>query len=305
MSGARHSVPVLAALLAACAIACGSSATDDDADIDAKGEDALIGGATASAADFPATVYLKRGCTAAKVAPKLLLTAAHCVVDGFTNEPKYGPETSLEVAREPAKGFVSRGVAKVHVHPVWMQVCASSYCSSSNVTAVLDAADVAVIELADELAGIAIAPVDTTPLAPRDSVTVLGFGCTEGVLVRDGRTPTDVALKFADTKIVPGSQGVFAGSSIDPSKLAQVTGIYAMTPGPSRTKGAAGLCPGDSGGPLYRRKNDALVVVGVNANYTLRADDVAGLPVTNMHTRLDDESRHGIAAWLRSVGAAR
>ncbi|MBS2018072.1 MAG: trypsin-like serine protease [Deltaproteobacteria bacterium] len=295
-----------AALVFAClAAACGSAGSDDAALDDASGEDALIGGAPATLAQFPATLYLKKGCTAAKVAEKKLLTAAHCVIDGSTLDAKYGPGKPVELTREPAKGFTTHAVAKLHVHPAWVPACESAYCASSSVTATLDAADVAVIELAEDLQGVPSAPIDTAPLATREKVTVLGFGCTEGVLAQDARP--EVTLKFAETTILAASRAVHEGSPVEPTQLGQVSGIYAMTPGPARVKGAGGLCPGDSGGPLYKKRGDALVVVGVNANYTLRPGekDLAGIPVTNWHTRLDDRSRLGVATWLASIGAAR
>lgn len=291
-------------LLACLAAACGSAPEESDVE-EASGEDALIGGAPATVAQFPATVYLKQGCTAAKVAEKRLLTAAHCVVDGSTLDMKYGPDKPALLTREPSKGFTSHEVAKVHVHPAWMPACESAYCASSSVTMMLDAADVAVIELADDLAGVPIAPIDEAPLATRDKVTVLGFGCTEGVTADDKRTT--ITLKYAETTIIAPSRAVHEGSPVDATKVGQVAGIYAMTPGPARVKNAGGLCPGDSGGPLYKKRGDTLYVVGVNANYTLRPGekDLAGIPVTNWHTRLDAQSRLRIGAWLESVGAIR
>lgn len=293
------------AVATGCAAPAAGEGDEGEAAPAESGEDALIGGAPATVAQFPSTVYLKRGCTAAKVAPKRLLTAAHCVLDPSTLDLVYGPGKPADVSREPAKGFTEHAVAKVHVNPAWMKACAEAYCASSAVTARLDAADVAVIELAEELAGVPTAPIDPTPLAPKDRVTVLGFGCIEGVLVEDKRETA--SLKFAETTITSASRAVHDGSPVDAASLPQASAIYAMTPGPARAKAESGLCPGDSGGPLYRKREGALFVVGVNANYTLRPgeEDLQGIPVTNWHTRLDDRSRHGVAAWLRSVGALR
>lgn len=295
-------VTVAAALFAV--VGCTAPADAEDVAPAEAGEGALIGGAPATLEQFPSTIYLKRGCTAAKVASRHLLTAAHCVLDSSTLDLRYGPGKPLELSREPAKGFAVVAVAKVHVNPAWMQACNEAYCASSQVTARLDAADVAVLELEADLAGIASTPVDTTPLAPGDRVTVIGFGCTDGALLEDKRET--VTLKFAETKIIASSGALHEGSPLDAATLPQASGIYAMTPGPARVKSAGGLCPGDSGGPLYRQLDGRMYVVGVNANYTLRADaepDLAGIPVTNWHTRLDDKSRHGVAAWLGSVGA--
>ena len=169
-------------------------------------------------------------------------------------------------------------------------------------TARLDAADVAVIELATDLADVPVATVASAPLAAGERVTVLGFGCTAGVLVADTREA--LTLKYAETKLVPAERAVHDGSPVLATELAQVAGIYSLTAGPGAARSKAGLCPGDSGGPLYAKRDGVLVVVGVNSNYTLgpEAKDSVGLPVTNWHTRLDDASRHGISAWLKTVG---
>ena len=105
---------------------------------------------------------------------------------------------------------------------------------------------------------------------------------------------------------MPAELAVHDGSAVLASDVAQVAGIYSLTAGPGAARAKAGLCPGDSGGPLYAKRAGVLVVVGVNSNYTLgpEAKDDVGLPITNWHTRLDEASRHGVAAWLRSVGVA-
>ncbi|MBX3191116.1 MAG: trypsin-like serine protease [Labilithrix sp.] len=296
-------------VFAAFAAGCAAPAAEEIEEEATAGEDALIGGKPATVADFPATLYLKDGCTAAKVAPKRVLTAAHCVVDPATVSIVYPAGAKLALARD-GKSFVEHEVAAVHVHPSWMRACEETYCASSSATALMDAADVAVIELTRDLDGVPEAAIDPAPLAPGDAVVVLGFGCTEGVLAPDahGRSSVPRSLAYADTRVVDARRAIHEGSPVGADALPRVTGSYAMTPGPAFGKGgSAGLCPGDSGGPLYRRAGGELLVAGINANYTLRpeAEDTVGLPVTNWHTRLDAKSRHGIASWLASVGVGR
>jgi secreted trypsin-like serine protease len=299
----RSSLALLAcvALATLGSAACAAEADSSEADAE-QSDDALIGGRAASATQFPATVYLKGECTATKVAPKRLLTAAHCVLDPATVAIRYPVGTRISVAHDPSKGYAEVEVAAVHVHPAWLKACEDAYCAASAVTARLDAADVAVIDLASDLADVPVASIDTTPLAAGDRVTVLGFGCTVGVLVPDARTA--VSLKYAETRVVPADRAVHAGSAVLSSDVPQVAGIYTLTSGPGAAKARAGLCPGDSGGPLYKKRDGKLVVVGVSSNYTLgpEANDQVGLPITNWHTKLDETSRHGVASWLRGLG---
>ena len=301
--GDAHALRLLlaGAMLALGGAACASpsDATEPDSE---QGDDALVGGQAATLGQFPATVYLKSGCTATKVAPKRLLTAAHCVLDPATVSIRFPKGSKISVTRDPAKGYVDVEIADALVHPTWLKACEDAYCAASSVTARLDAADVAVLELATDLDDVPVAPVAAAPLAAGERVTVLGYGCTVGVLVPDDRAA--ISLKYAETTLVPADRAVHDGSAVLASDVAQVAGIYSLTAGPGAAKANAGLCPGDSGGPLYAKRDGALVVVGVNSNYTLgpEANDEVGLPITNWHTRLDDASRHSVAAWLRSVG---
>jgi hypothetical protein len=47
-------------------------------------------------------------------------------------------------------------------------------------------------------------------------------------------------------------------------------------------------------------------VVGVNSNYTFSPNtpEHPRFPVTNMHTRLDEQSRFAIGRWLVGLGVA-
>jgi hypothetical protein len=289
------------------ALALFGAACADRSDVSSDDSD-LIGGRATALAELPSTIHLADGCTAAKVAPKLLLTAAHCVLNLSTLEPKYGPVRSgspraVKLSRDPAGGYAEHEVAAVHVHPKWMSACARTLCSISAVTAKLDAPDVALLELGVDLAEVPIAPVESRPLAAGDEVVVVGFGCTDGVHVAGGGVRS---LASATATVVAASAAVHDGSPVSASDEPIYAGNYAFTAGPGAGSAHAGLCPGDSGGPLYRRRGNELVVAGVNANYTLRSDeeDAVGLPVTNWHTRLDDGSRNNVYAWIESVRVA-
>lgn len=280
-------------------------------------QEALVDGAPANliggqlGTPFPATVYLTDGCTAAKVAPRMLLTAAHCVLDTATLQPKYASARPIALSPDPASGSRAYVVANIHVHPVFLERCARTLCSISAIVAKLDAPDVAVVELAEPLEGVPVARIDDHPLAPGDPVVIEGFGCTRGVYVPDDRKVA--TLTASKATVASPETAIHEGSYVRASDLPIFSGNYTITAGPGAAGANAGLCPGDSGGPLYApreltprdsvARTSELVIVGVNANYTFvgEAIDANGLPMTNWHTRLDRESRNGVAVWLRSV----
>ena len=285
----------LAIAAALALVACGAPAEEDDS---VAGDSAVIGG---KAARVASVVYLEDGCTATKVGDGLLLTAAHCVLDAATVEVFHQPGTTIGVRREPGKPVESLRVAAVTVHPAWLDACGRAYCGASETVSKLDAPDVAVIRV-EGLDDVPAMRVPSSSLAPGDRVQIAGFGCTEGVKIPDARA--NVTLAAADARIVPPDHALHDGSYIGKADLEVVAGNVVMTDGPGASRSRAGLCPGDSGGPLLAKRGSETVVVGVNANYTFRpeAKDDKGLPVTNWHTRLDDRSRHAVAAWLRSTG---
>jgi secreted trypsin-like serine protease len=309
-----RALALLAALATASTTGCASRPTDD------ANDDALIGGTDTRADALPSIVTVARvpktglpaaaialpgACTAARIGPRELLLAAHCVLDPATVSSIWKPGDAIAMLHDPSKGWREEHVASVEVHPTWKAACEESYCAASIVTARLDAPDVAVIVLERDLdgAGIAIAAVDEAPLEDGDEVILTGYGCTAGVHLADDRDR--IALASKPSRIEPLAVVVHAGSPVTATSAPTAAGNYNFTLGPGATHASAGLCPGDSGGPLDRKKGDALVVVGVNANYTLYddANDPAGLPVTNWHTRLDTASRHDVAGWLRELHA--
>ncbi len=301
---------LLLALLATVA-ACASESSDESGEGSVDDGDradeaaALVNGEVASPAQFPATVFLvKQKCTAAKVAPRVLLTAAHCLFDAFAKAPSLVKGGGVHYTRDTKADAVGKTavVTDVILHPAWQAACEKAACVSNEIMAKIDAPDVAIVKLEKDLDDIRTAVIEEKPLARGDRVIVLGYGCEAGVM--GGRPKLDDRrLKFSETSIIPATRTVHAGSPITQPDVAMVAGSYAITGGPGLVGARAGLCPGDSGGPVYRWRGSQLVVVGVNSNYTFKPDDVVGLPVANFHTRLDGQSRHGVAKWLRANGA--
>lgn len=309
-------VAALALLFAGCAFE-----TDEDGEETDESLDSLVGGERATSNMFPSTLLLETGCTAAKIGPRHILTAAHCVHDTKKNAlmPSFRAGSALMVTAKKdvswnksmaANGFKRVVIEKTHMHPTWKQdapmVDHGVVIRAPNVPA-----DVAVIVLtpasAKNIASIRAAKVDVTPLADGDAVTLQGYGCRKGLDVADN-SARDV-LKFAREKTQPATTLLHPGSyfaSAEEPGFVNTAGSYAVTPGRKGMAKAASLCPGDSGGPLYRMNGRADRIVGVNAYYSFapEAEDPRKVSVTNWHTRLDVNARNGVATWLTNLGVA-
>ncbi|MEZ4258437.1 MAG: trypsin-like serine protease [Polyangiaceae bacterium] len=299
------------ALAAALAAACSSQApvtADDD----------LVGGTEARDGDFPSTMVVRSNCTVAKVGPRHVLTAAHCVFDESRGEVRaeFQPGATMYVSSAAnvdntvapeAAGYRAVTIAKVHVPGVFFEE--SVQAGWPRVLSTSAAPDVAVMEItagsASAIDDIPEAAIDLSPARPGDRVVIMGYGCEKGVSAE--KDYSRVRLKTQATRLVGVEATVHEGSYVQGVETPfgqNLAAQYVFTPGQGAEAEQASLCPGDSGGPVYRDDGRAKTIIGVNAYYSF-ADasvDPDRVSKTNWHTRLDGASRFDVGAWLAELG---
>ena len=193
---------------------------------------AIVGGgapSTDGVARAVVTIVGSRGnfCTGALVAPRLVLTAAHCVPAGADYKVvEYGAD------RQPSL----QDVKAVAVHPGFNMQAMSGHRAT---------ADVALLQLV-------ASPRGKTPAAlglPNISInvgsrfTIAGIGVT----VRgDGKSGGTIRVAGL---VATGKPGTLQIRLVDPVSQG--------------TRDGLGACTGDSGAPVFEHKQDGPVIVGV------------------------------------------
>ncbi len=258
-----------------------------------QGKSDLIGGHVGQSGEFPATLTIVDNCTATRVGPREILTAAHCVFQqGMPDNVRSMYQRGQTVRVMPTGNGSIQAAVVDHVVPHLKFVASPIINCDQNLTAPV--IDVAVIHVRDPLPDtIAIASVDTRSAQADDIVTMAGSGCETSV-----RETFDYTLrrhKFGETSVIAtpnlrNPNGLWSSRTISDSQLSLVDSVYFITPGPDYVPPGPGLCPGDSGGPIYRNGH----VIGVNASYVFKT---VGQPYTNLFTRF---SSPDVVEWLRT-----
>lgn len=309
------------ALLTGCGAEGPALDADGDYSIASKGE-ALIGGHLAAPNHFRSTVGINDVCTAAKVGPRLFLTAAHCVSvprpsrfepvpegfppnDGVAEDYLSGEPLLINWgldADDSEQGVFT--IVETSVHPSWWTcpLCQDPILASAG------AADIAVIEIAENTPTIPEARVELDPVTTGTQVVKVGWGCEERTNIDPSTLELD-RYKTEDAWVIPASEIQHnTAPPISNGQVATVDASYLITAGHAQDEDYASLCLGDSGGPLYLPNNSDPRIVGVNAHYTFEPsedpNDLGGVSWTDWHTKTSLDSLHDVGQWLIDLGVS-
>ncbi|WP_063746627.1 serine protease [Catenuloplanes japonicus] len=184
----------------------------------------VVGGDLAASGQFPWIVRISTGCAGTLVAPRVVLTAAHCTA----NIPVAGLAVTygtvdLDDTRSARETRVTRAI----VAPAFTQV--------------VDGSDWALLQL-DRKLDLPVLPVNQAPGYDTGRFTVVGWGATAE------NEPQQRKLRFVDVPLVPDHTCVSAyraeGYTYRPDRML----CAGYVSGDLRD-----ACYGDSGGPLIRR----------------------------------------------------
>ncbi len=226
---------------------------------------ALINGEAAEEGQFPATLFFSN-CTATRIGPSHILTAAHCI------ESKMRPETMLSLhygAKNHEAVIEELEIEKVFVQESYLQKKDKGF-------------DIAIIKFKSNLPdAIQIARVSKKTLKKGNAIILAGYGITSpGLLERkilDGGTLTSSQSDLeADLHFAP-----------------QVIDSLELNRFKTRAKETEPrLGRGDSGGAVFLASDsNHLTIVGINSGGNILSHE-------SYFTRLDEETKPDIYQWI-------
>jgi trypsin len=247
----------------------------------------IIGGAVASIADFPSLAFIAAqtgknqgfACTGTVIAPRVILTAAHCVEDlevgGFTPANRYAIATGQAEPHQTPRDEILR-VSETHVFPGFDPGNTHGDAALLVLTRPTPAPAI-------PLAGAA----DSALYAGGAEVLLAGWGLT-----RANAKSAPESLRSTSAVVLNGESCKQQTRSFNPPYSSAVEMCTADLPDL-----ANGNCFGDSGGPaLAHRPDGSLVEIGI----TSTGGPKCSTKLPNIFTRVDSVSTWA-SEWVAAI----
>jgi hypothetical protein len=250
----------------------------------------LIGGKKITdKADYPSVISFVDNCTAAKVSEFHFLFAAHCVTDyekAKINEA-FQPGKKLFIQSHVLKNNLEVTIEKVFVFNEYYEKMREFLISKKLPPwfAGYFASDVALVKVKEKSLDLMIAEVDFSEVQDTEKLTIMGYGCDRAIGQMEKYTPTLKAQEVRSTNINPLKKSF----EHDPEL---VFDINFLTEGIILNSNSASLCPGDSGGPVFKENK----IVGVNSFYTFTINK--NISYLNLHTRFNNQK---VLEWMKTA----
>ena len=247
----------------------------------------IIGGGAASIADFPWLAAIEAedpgggffDCTGSVVAPKVILTAGHCVENLETSTIYPAPGYAVATGVADLNQLQRQNVSKVSQAVVYPGFSPSTLRGDAGLLILATPVTAPALPLASS--------ADSALLGAGTAVSIAGWGLTSS-----GAKDSPTVLQAASTTIQP--------SAYCKKRTARFYSLYSpagqlCTNDPPSF--AIGTCHGDSGGPTVAHRTDGSAVeVGITSLGEARCS--TALP--SVFTRVDQISPW-VASWIAAV----
>ena len=244
----------------------------------------LIGPTFSAKKDFLATVYINSKCTGSKISEFKFLIAAHCVLNKQTARHKSNLLEGLSINLVNSTATLKRTIKNVSVHPSYIRELKRRILNEESRKAIsFKAFDIAIIEIREKSASIPIAQINYDTVEIGEEVILTGFGCEDSL---NSTKKYPESLLLAKSIVVSTEDHDFYYKR----DLSDLVNFNLATAGFSYHSSFASICPGDSGGPLYKKSDNS--IIGINAQYLFK--DKMGISFLNIHTSI-----HKSSEWIR------